>query len=121
MAKTKTVTTTFSTKGGSLTKAHTLTVDLLFNLDTDPILDWATAERKIAFQRVLRTKADDFVSGLETPYKLRAIDAGRNIVTPAERVNELVASGIPQKMAEMLVYQPDKMAEFEKMLTTPSK
>ena len=116
MAKTKTVTTTFSTKGGSLTKAHTLTVDLVYNLETDPIMDWATAERKIALQRVLRTKTDDFVAGIESPYKLRAIDAGKNIVTPAERVAELVSAGIPKKLAETMVYNPDKMAEFEKLL-----
>lgn len=116
MANTKTVTSTFSTKGGSLNQAHTLTVEFVYDMDNDPILDWATAERKIAFQRVLRTKTDEFVAGIESPYKLRAIDAGKNIVTPAERVAELVATGIPQKIAETLVYNPDKMAQFEKML-----
>ena len=114
MAK-KVVETSLSVKGGSLTKAHTLNVKFTFMPD-DPIYDWAVSERKIALQRVLRTKTDEVVDKLPNPLELLAVDAGRNIRTREERIAEFVAMGIPEKMATMLVDNPEKLAEFEKMM-----
>ena len=116
MAKKKVIETSLSVKGGSLTKAHTMNLKLVF-LENDPIYDWATSERKIAFQRVLRTKTDEMVEKLPNPFELLAQDAGKNIRTREERIAEFVSMGIPQKMAQTLVDSPEKLAEFEKMLS----
>lgn len=116
MAKVK---RTCKVSGGSLPKgySHTLNVEIDYTgVDASKIMDWATGERIIALQRVLRSTNPEFLEKLPNPYKVHANVCGHKVTTPEERIAELVEAGFSQKMAEMVVYDPAKMAELEKML-----
>ena len=111
------VTRTFNVTKGSLTKPHQVMVEFNYDgVNRETIVNWATDQRIIALQSVLRKTSDEFVEGLPKPFKIRAIDAGKTLKTPEQRIAELVEANIPRKIAELMVNDPEKLAEFEKLL-----
>ena len=112
------VTRTFNVTKGSLTKPHQVTVEFDYTgTDQVTILGWATDQRVIALQSVLRKTSDGFVENLDNPFRIRAVDAGKTIRTPEQRIAELVDAGIPRAIAETIVNNPDKLAEMEKLMS----
>ena len=115
---TNTITRTFNVTKGSLSKPHQVTVEFNYDgVEQETILGWATDQRVIALQSVLRKTSDGFVEGLPNPFKIRAVDAGKTIRTPEQRIAELVDAGIPRAIAETIVNNPDKLAEMEKLMS----
>ncbi len=94
-----------------------VTVELDFTgVEKEELMQIATKPAIIDFQAVLRKTSEEFVKSLPKPYKLHIRNAGKSIKTPEQMVNDLVASGVPRKMAEIIVNSPEKMAQFEKMI-----
>ena len=110
-ANTNLVNVSMSVSGGSLTRKHTINVQLDFsNIDNDRILQWAADNRIIALQRVLRATNDDYIENLKGKLSIHADACGGKIETPAERIAKLVAAGMPAKLAKLAVENPTQFA-----------
>ena len=103
-----------SVSGGNLTRKHSLNVEMDFNgVDQKQILEWAADNRVIALQRVLRATDDAHMEKLAAkPLKIHAVACGSKIETPAERINKLVAAGMPEPLARLSVENPTMFAKL---------
>jgi len=84
-------------------------------VDQQAILEWATSNRVIAFQRSLRklTRAEckDLANGGNV-ITVHAASAGHKIESESERINRLVGMGIPRHVAEIAVRHPQALASI---------
>lgn len=109
----KKVNRALTVSGGNLKLKHNLNVTLDFSgVDDATVLDWATDNRIISLQRVLRAADDDYLHSLNGKLELHASACGGKIETPAERVAKLVRAGMPEKLAKLAVENPTKFAEL---------
>ena len=107
--------------GGSLPDGYSirLTAEIDYSgVDTETLRGWATADRVIALQRVLRATSPEYLEKLDNPLKIHATQCGSKIVTPEQRIEELVKTGIPREAAELMVRDPQK---FEQMFAKIKK
>ena len=107
------ISVSMSVSGGNLTRKHVINVDLDFSgVDNTQVLQWAADNRIIALQRVLRATDDKYVEGLKGKLSVHATECGGKIETPAERIQKLVAAGMPPALAKVAVENPTKFAEL---------
>ena len=103
------ISVTVSVSGGNLSKKHVLNVVMDFsNIDNNAILAWATDNRVIALQRVLRATDDTYIESLNGKLTINAAECGGKILTPNERVQKLIAAGMPPALAALAVNDPTK-------------
>ena len=100
--------------GGNLERKHSINVEMDFTgVDPKQLLEWAADNRVIALQRVLRSTSDAYLTTLaKSTLKIHAVSCGSKIETPEERIKQLVAAGMPEKLARMSVENPTKFAEL---------
>jgi len=81
-------------------------------VDQESILEWATSNRVIAFQRSLRKLTRDECKALvrDGAITVHAPNAGHKIESESERINRLVNLGIPRNVAELAVRNPQALA-----------
>ena len=104
---------TVSVSGGNLTRKHVLNVTMDFsNVDQTTVLQWATDNRVIALQRVLRATDDTYLDSLNGKLAVNASECGGKILTPTERIAKLVAAGMPPALASLAVNDPTKFNEL---------
>ena len=111
----------FNVSGGSLPTGYSIRVTAEIDysgVDVETLRGWATADRVIALQRVLRATSPEFLERLDNPLKIHATQCGNKIVTPEQRIEELVKTGIPRDAAELMVRDPQK---FEQMFAKLKK
>ena len=102
---------TVSVSGGNLTRKHVLNVTMDFsNVDQTTVLQWATDNRVIALQRVLRATDDTYLDSLNCKLSVNAAECGGKILTPTERIAKLVSAGMPPALAKRAVTDPTKFA-----------
>ena len=102
-----------SVSGGNLSRKHVINVNLDFsNVDNTKVLEWAADNRIIALQRVLRATNDEYIDKLKGKLEVHALECGGKIETPAERIQKLVAAGMPPALAKVAVENPTKFAEL---------
>jgi len=118
MAKQKEIqTVAMRVSGGNLPSGYSITLNIQMDFSgctRDELVAWALAERKVALQRVLRGKSPEFLQQLadDGGLQVHARDAGRNIKTRDERIDELTESGVPRNVAEVLVDNPEKLSQL---------
>ena len=104
---------TVSVSGGNLTRKHVLNVTMDFsNVDQTAVLQWATDNRVIALQRVLRATDDTYLDSLNGKLTVNASECGGKILTPTERIAKLVVAGMPPALASLAVNDPTKFNEL---------
>ena len=105
---------TVGVSGGNLTKKHVVNVVMDFTgIDQSVILGWAADSRVIALQRVLRATDDAHIEKLsKTPLEIHASACGSKIETTAERIQKLVAAGMPAELAKIAVENPTAFAKL---------
>jgi len=84
-------------------------------VDQQSILEWATSNRVIAFQRSLRKLTRDECKDLANGgniITIHAPNAGHKIESESERINRLVGMGIPRHVAELAVRNPEALASI---------
>lgn len=87
-----------------------LSITFDFSACTDQDLkSWLVSDRTIAFQRPTRLLSASEIEELDGTTIL-ANEAGRKVKSRAERIAELTAVGIPKKLAELAVDNPDSFA-----------
>lgn len=103
--------------GGSLPKDFSiiLPVEMDFTGATrEELIEWAIGDRRVAAQRWLRTKTPEYLNELsKSGFRIHAREAGHQVKTREEKVNELVAMGVPQAVAEVIVDDPSKLENFK--------
>ena len=84
-----------------------------FNLEIDyngvtlgQLLDWASAERKIAFQRIREYGSMEFIKSMAKGFSVHASRCGTKIKSRDDRVNDLVTAGWNKAVAELYVDDP---------------
>ena len=113
MSNASIISVTVSVSGGNLSKKHVLNVTMDFNnVDNNTILQWATDNRVIALQRVLRATDDSYIESLNGKLAVNAAECGGKILTPTERIAKLVAAGMPPALAKLAVTDPTKFNEI---------
>ena len=81
--------------------------------DYDTACQIASRSLRIDLQRVLRTKTPEYLTELtKTRLKINWAEAGQQIKTREDKIKELVAAGMPQKLAIMSIDDPTKFAKF---------
>ena len=82
-----------------------------FSTATDSeIIGWAISNRVIAFQRPARALSADELKNLNSTTIL-ASDAGKKVKSREEKINDLVAAGLPMQLAAFAVDNPSKFNE----------
>lgn len=109
---------TVGVSGGSLPKdfSASIPVEMDFSGATrEELVEWAMYGRKVSLQRVLRTKSPEYLKGLQNDgLKIHARYAGHDIKTRDEMIADLVAQGVPETYAVIVIDNPErarKMAE----------
>jgi len=94
----------------------TATIEIDYSgVDQQAILEWATSNRVIAFQRSLRKLTRDECRELANGgnvITVHAASAGHKIESESERINRLVGMGIPRTVAELAIRNPDALAKI---------
>ena len=90
-------------------------VKINYNIDfttatDDQIRGWLAADRTIAFQRPLRSLSLDEIKGMEGT-TIIAQYASRKQPSREEQIQALVAAGLPRKIAEFSIDNPDAFKE----------
>lgn len=89
-----------------------LRVEWDFTTATDnDIKSWLCGNRRIVFQRPTRSLSIDEINELDGT-TIMASSAGRKIKSREERINELMAGGLPEKLAIFAVDNPSKFHEI---------
>ena len=102
---------TFSTKLDNGEKVQ-LTINFDFSgVDEDQIIEWALSNRVIAFQRVLRALNKEEAEKLNNS-TIHALECGKKIESKSEKIRKLIAAGIPKKIAELAVENPEALANL---------
>jgi len=108
---------TFSTKNHAGDKVQTVvTFDFSTASDND-IKQWLVSDRTIAIQRPMRTLSADEITANYNGQVVLASDVGKKIKSRAERIAELVNSGMPENLATVMVDDPAKFAEMIEKLS----
>lgn len=95
-----------------------LSVTFDFSTCTDSDLkQWLVSDRTIAFQRPTRLLSRSEIEELDGTTIL-ANEAGRKVKSRSERIAELVAVGIPEKLAETAIDNPESFATMMASLKT---
>jgi len=84
-------------------------------VDQQSILEWATSNRVIAFQRSLRKLTRDECRELANGgnvITVHAASAGHKIESESEKINRMVGLGIPRNVAELAVRNPEALASI---------
>ena len=76
----------------------------------DEIKSWLCGNRRIVFQRPSRSLSVDELNKLDGT-TLLASSAGHKIKSRQERIDALIATGLPEKLAIFAVEQPSKFKE----------
>lgn len=87
-----------------------LSVTFDFSTCSDADLkSWLVSDRTIALQRPTRMLSAEEIQELDGTVIL-ANEAGRKVKSRSERIAELTAIGIPEKLAELAIDNPDSFA-----------
>ena len=89
----------------------TITFDFS-NVSKDQLIDWALSNRVIAFQRPLRALTKDEALKLNNT-TVNALECGRKIESREEKIKRLMAVGLPRKIAELAVDNPQALENLE--------
>lgn len=110
------VTFSMRVSGGSLPAgfAAIVPVEMDFNgCDDITVRQLASRSLRIDLQRVLRTKTPEYLNELaRTGLKINWRDAGRDIRTRDDKIAELVAAGMPERLAVLSIDDPTRFAEL---------
>jgi hypothetical protein len=120
MGNEKVVRHTLNVSGGSLPDGFNarLNVEIDYsNVDHDTLVSWATSNRVIALQRVLRTlptkTLNDMAEPKNGPYKVHARDCGKKIVSREQRIEDIANTfGVSTDVATIMVDNPSKLSEL---------
>lgn len=74
------------------------------------IRSWLVGNRRIAMQRPLRGLSVEEITSLDGS-TINANECGRKVESREERINKLTSIGIPRKLAEFSVDNPEKFEE----------
>jgi hypothetical protein len=104
-----------SVSEGNLPSGFTVIVNAGIVYDGLPlsqVFEWATANRVIPLQRILRDKCTpEFLQELhKTGLKISASDCGKPITSREDKVRDLMGRGYPQEAAEFAVDNPAEFA-----------
>jgi hypothetical protein len=91
-------------------KGEQTTISVLFDFTTSTnqdIKSWLCGNRTIAFQRPTRSLSVKEIEALNGT-TIIAQNAGQKIKSKEEKVSQLVSAGLPRKLAEFAVDNPDK-------------
>jgi len=103
---------TFSTRLDNGDKVQlTITFDFS-NVPKEQIIEWALSNRVIAFQRPLRALTKEEALKLNNT-TVNALECGRKIEGREEKINKLVAAGLPRKLAELAVDNPQALENLD--------
>jgi len=103
---------TFSTKLDNGDKVQlTITFDFS-NVPKDQIIEWALSNRVIAFQRSLRALTKDEAMELNNS-TVHVLNCGRKIESREEKIQKLIAIGLPRKIAELAVDNPQALENLD--------
>jgi len=120
MANDNIVRHTLNVSGGGLPKGFNarLNIEIDYsNVDHDTLVSWATSNRVIALQRVLRTLPTKTLNMMSEPkngpYKVHARDCGKKIVSREQRIEDVVNTfGVSVDIATIIIDNPSKLAEL---------
>jgi len=102
---------TFSTKLDSGDKVQ-LTVTFDFSdVPREQIIEWALSNRVIAFQRSLRALTKDEAVKLDGS-TIHVLNCGKKVESREEKIKKLVAAGLPRKIAELAVDNPEALKDI---------
>ena len=73
---------------------------------------WIASDRTIALQRAIRSMTPEEAVTMYGKKVLNASDVGKRPKTDNERIADLVNSGVSPKHAELIVKNPEKLAEL---------
>ena len=105
---------TIKVSGGNLGSTEVeVPVEIDFSDAThEELLEWAASNRKIALQRVLRQLSPEELEDYkQNGLKLQSHECGRKIESREDKVRKLTNAGLPRKMAEFVVDNPEEAAE----------
>jgi len=89
----------------------TITFDFS-DVSREQIIEWALSNRVIAFQRSLRalTKGEALELNNST---VHVLNCGRKIESREEKIQKLIAVGLPRKIAELAVDNPQALENLD--------
>jgi hypothetical protein len=103
--------------GGSLPKDFSiiLPVEMDFTGATrEELIEWSIGDRRVAAQRWLRSKSPEYLEELaKSGFRVHAREAGHQVKSREDRIKELVAAGVPQPVAEVIVDDPSKLENIK--------
>lgn len=82
------------------------------NASDNDIRSWLAGNRRIAFQRPSRSLSIDELNELDGS-TIMATSAGKKVKSRSERIDDLVAAGLPKALATFAVDNP---SEFDKIV-----
>jgi len=95
-------------KGKDTEQKTKLTVKFDFNtVDDTTIKSWLCGNRRIAFQAQLRQLTIEEIQALNGSV-ITAQNAGQKIKSASEQIQGLIAAGVPEALAKLMVSDPDK-------------
>jgi len=89
----------------------TITFDFS-NVSREQIIEWALSNRVIAFQRSLRALTKDEALELNNS-TIHVLNCGRKIESREEKIQRLIAAGLPRKIAELAVDNPQVLENLD--------
>jgi len=117
----ETVTRACRVSGGTLPNGFSVVVPLTVDYrgaTGSELSNLAMRSTVIEWQNPARSLSQEFLQRLGKEGALVHFRNAKNFVDPEKRVQELVATGMPEIIARMAVYEPAEYAEFMKDAAT---
>lgn len=105
---------TFSTKLDNGEKVQTTVTFDYEGVPESTVLEWATSNRVIALQRVMRSMKANEAKEAYDGKTLAAGSVGKKVKTLAEIKQDLLNAGISSEIADLILSNPDKLNELLK-------
>ena len=109
------VTVACKVSGGNLPSTFSQTFNLSIDFrgcSVEQVLQWAAADRKIAFQRIRDYGSVEFIKSMAGGFKIHASQCGTKIKGREDKIADLVKSGWDKAVAEMYVDDPVTFREL---------
>lgn len=103
---------TFSTKLDNGDKVQTTVTFDYEGVPEKTLLEWATSNRAIALQRVMRPMTAEQVRAAYDGKTLAAASVGKKVKTLEEVKQDLINAGISSEIVDLILSNPDKLNEL---------
>ena len=98
--------------GGKLPDSFKAKIDVTIDytgVSRATLIQWATSDRIIAFQRIRDTATTKELNDMaRSGVEIHATMCGKKVKSRAERINELVLKGVPEFLAIIMIDDPEK-------------